>query len=122
MGCYLCEKIFYTTTVALQRALIAPALTKKLWDASVDVENVVAEQWCLLRVPVMLSQNLIEQPLTLEEVVCTAGQTATHLHHQLIGQELETVHCCWHPLIGPEGEGERSSNHSSNLRTPDTLF
>lgn len=69
-----------------------------------NVENVVAEQWVLLRVSVMLSQDLIKQPLALEQVVRAAGQTSADLNHQLVGQELETVHRPRHPLISPDRE------------------
>lgn len=73
-------------------AVLAPVLTQQLRDARVNVEHVVAEQRWLLCLSIMLSQDFVEQPLTLHQVVCTGSQTSTDLNHQLIWQKLQTVH------------------------------
>lgn len=79
--------------------------TQQLRDAGVDVEHVVVEQRSLLRVSVVLRQDLVHQPLALRQVGGAAQQTSAELHHQTVRQELQAVHRRRHPLVGPVGGG-----------------
>lgn len=79
-------------TVLRGLMMLAERLTQQLRDARVDVEDVVAEERRLLRVSVVPCEDFVQEPLAPREVVGAAGQAAAHLHHQLVGQELQAVH------------------------------
>ena len=81
---------------------LAPSLlTQELRDAGVDVEDVVAEQGRMLRLAVVFIQQAVEEPLALGLVLGAGGQPSADLHHQAVGQELQTVHGRSQPLVGP---------------------
>ena len=79
-------------------------LTQEFRDAGVDVEDVVAEEGRVLRLAVVFIQQAVEEPLALGLVLRAAGQPSADLHHQAVGEELQTVHGCPQPLVCPAWE------------------